>query len=123
MAISDDLRAICLSEGSMCHFWPKNTKNTIFGKKSKVMCEMLDMVIWVLETENIHPKRLFDALSFLDFRQNEKKLGGNPYCFLVKNSHFWLNNSHFWLKNSKDFRLIFFHFPENPNMIGRQKVV
>ena len=83
MAISDDLKPLWLSEGSICHFWPKNTKNTIFGKNIKFMCEMLDMVIWVLETENIHPKRLFEALSFLDFRKNEKKLGAIPYCFLI----------------------------------------
>ena len=50
----------------------------------KVICEMLDMAIWVLETENIHPKRLFETLSFLDFRKNEKMLGENPYCFLAK---------------------------------------
>ena len=36
------------------------------------MCEMLDMVIWVLETENIHPKRLFETLSFLDSREEKK---------------------------------------------------
>ena len=30
------------------------------------------MVIWVLETESMHLKRLFDALSFLDFRRSEK---------------------------------------------------
>ena len=92
MAISDDLRTLCLSEGSMCHFWPKNTKNTIFGKKSKVMCEMLDMVIWVLKTENIHPKRLFEVLSCLDFRKNEKKLGGVYYCFLAKMPIFGLKS-------------------------------
>ena len=84
MAISDDLRTLCLSEGSMCHFLPKNTKNTIFGKKSKVVCEMSDMVIYGLETENTHPKRLSDILSFLDFRKNEKKLRGIYYCFLAK---------------------------------------
>ena len=49
------------------------------GKKFKVMYEILDMVIWVLEKENTHPKRLFDALSFLDFPKNEKNSGGNPY--------------------------------------------
>ena len=34
MAISDDLRPLCLPEGSTSHF--KNTKNTIFGKKYKI---------------------------------------------------------------------------------------
>ena len=72
MAISDDLKPLCLCEGLTCHFWAKNTKNTILGKKFKVMYEILDMVIWVLESENTHPKRLFDALSFLDFPKNEK---------------------------------------------------
>ena len=42
------------------------------------MCEMLDMSIYGLETENTHPKRRFEALSFLDFRTSEKNLGGNP---------------------------------------------
>ena len=36
------------------------------------MCEMLDMSIYGLETENTHPKRRFEALSFLDFRKSEK---------------------------------------------------
>ena len=72
MAISDDLRPLWLSEGSTCHFWPKKTKKTIFGKKFKVMCKILDMVIWVLGTDILHLKRLFDALSFLNFRENEK---------------------------------------------------
>ena len=79
MAISDDLKPLCLCEGLTCHFWAKNTKNTIFGKKSKVMCEKTDMVIYGLENETTHPERLFDDLSFLDFRKNEKKLGANPY--------------------------------------------
>jgi len=78
MAISDDLRLLGLPEGSIGHFWPKNEKNTIFWKKLKVMCEMLDMSIYGLETENTHPKRRFEALSFLDFWKSEKKLGGNP---------------------------------------------
>ena len=78
MAISDDLRPLWLSEGSTCHFWPKHTKKNDFGAKSKVMYGMLDMAIWLLETENTHPKRRFEALSFLDFRKSEKKLGGNP---------------------------------------------
>ena len=52
------------------------------------MCEMLDMTIYGLETETTHPKRLFDNLSFLDFRKNEKKLGGICYCFLAKNGRF-----------------------------------
>ena len=52
------------------------------------MCEILDIVTWVLETENIHPKRLSETLSFWDVRKNEKKLGGNPYCFLGKNDYF-----------------------------------
>ena len=72
MAISDDLRPLWLPEGSICHFWPKNIKNTIFGKTSKIICEMLDMTIWVLETENIHPKRLFENLSYLNFRKEKK---------------------------------------------------
>ena len=54
------------------------------------MCEMLDMTIYGLETETTHPKRLFDNLLFLDFRKNEKKLGGIYYCFLAKMSIFWL---------------------------------
>ena len=94
MTISDNLRPHYLSQGSTCHFWPKKTKNTIFGKKFKVMCKILDMVIWVLDTDILHLKRLFDTLSFLNFRENEKKLGGNPYCFLVKNGHFWLKDRH-----------------------------
>ena len=40
MAISDDLSSLGLPEGSTGHFSPKNDKNTIFEKKSKVMCEM-----------------------------------------------------------------------------------
>ena len=52
------------------------------------MCEMLDMTIYGLETETTHPKRLFDNLLFLDFRKNEKKLGGIYYCFLAKNGRF-----------------------------------
>ena len=40
---------------------------------------------------------------FWIFGKNEKKLGGNPYCFLAKNGRFWP-------KNSKDFRLTFFSF-------------
>ena len=84
MAISDDLMPLCLAEVSIGHFWPKNDKNAIFEKKFKVMCEMSDMVIWVLEIENAHLKRLFYGLSFLDFRKNEKKLGGIYYCFLAK---------------------------------------
>ena len=62
MAISDDLRPLCLPEGSKGHFWPKNEKNTIFEKKSKVMCGMSNMTIYGLETETTHPKRLFDNL-------------------------------------------------------------
>ena len=46
------------------------------------------MAIWVLETENTHPKRLSEVLSFLDFRKNEKKLGWIYYCFLAKNGRF-----------------------------------
>ena len=45
---------------------------------------MLDMIIYGLETENTLSKRLFDGLSFLEFRKNEKKLGGIYYCFLDK---------------------------------------
>ena len=37
------------------------------------MCEMLDIVIYGLETENTHPKRRVETLSFLNFRENEKK--------------------------------------------------
>ena len=88
MVISNDLRSLYLPEGSICHFWPKNDKNTIFEKKSKVMCEMSDMVIYGLETQTTHPEGLFDNLSFLDFRKNEKKLGAIYYCFLAKNDHF-----------------------------------
>ena len=92
MAISDDLKPLCLCEGFVCHFWLKSTKNTIFGKKFKFMCEMLDMAIYGLETETTHPKRLFDNLSFLDFRKNEKKLGGIYYYFLAKMSIFGLKS-------------------------------
>ena len=81
MAISDDLRSLCLPEGSIGQFWSKNDKNTFFEKKSKVMCEMSDMTIYGLESETTHPEGLFDDLSFLDFRKNEKKLGGIYYCF------------------------------------------
>ena len=88
MAISDDLSSFGLPEGSTGHFSPKNDKNTIFEKKSKVMCEMWDMVLYSLETETTHPEGLFDTLSFLDFRKNEKKLGGIYYCFLAKNGRF-----------------------------------
>ena len=72
MAISDGLRPLWLSEGSTCHFWPKKYKVYYFGRISKVMYGMLDMAIWLLETENTHPKRRFEALSFLDFRKSEK---------------------------------------------------
>ena len=64
MAISDDLTPLGLPEGSTGQFWPKNDKNPIFEKKSKVMCEMSDMVLYVLESETRHPEGLFDDLSF-----------------------------------------------------------
>ena len=67
MSISDDLKPLGLPEGSIGQFWPKNDKNTIFGGKSKVMCEMSDMILYGLETETTHPEGLFDDLSFLDF--------------------------------------------------------
>ena len=69
-------------------FLAQKHKNMIFVKKIKLMCEMLDMAIYGLETETTHPKRLFDNLSFLDFWKNENKLGGIYYCFLAKNVHF-----------------------------------
>ena len=90
MAISDDLAPLGLPEGRIGQFWPKNDKKPIFEKKSKVICEVSDMVQYVLESETRHPEGLFDDLSFLDFRQNFKKLGAIPYCFLAKNGHFWL---------------------------------
>ena len=93
MAISDDLRSLCLPEGSIGQFWSKNDENTIFEKKSKIMCEMSDMTIYGLESETTHPEGLFDDLSFLDFRKNEKKLGGIYYCFLAKMSICWLKIS------------------------------
>ena len=52
------------------------------------MCEMLDMTIYGLETETTHPKRLSETLSLLDFRKNQKKLGGIYECFWPKNAHF-----------------------------------
>ena len=64
MAISDDLTPLGLPEGSIGQFWPKNDKNPIFEKKSKVMCEMSDMVIYGPESETRHPEGLFDDLSF-----------------------------------------------------------
>ena len=73
MAISDDLTPLGLPEGPIGHFWPKNDKNLIFEKKSKVICEVSDMVQYGLETETRHPEGLFDALSFLDFRKKMKK--------------------------------------------------
>ena len=73
MAISDDLRPLGPSEGSIGYFWSKNDKNAIFEKKSKVICEMSDMVLYGLETETTHPGGLFETLSFLNFRKNEKK--------------------------------------------------
>ena len=88
MTISDDLKPLGLPEGSAGHFWPKNDKNMIFEKKSKVMYEMWDMVMYGLETESTHPEGLFEALSYLDFRKNEKKLGGFYSCFLAKNGCF-----------------------------------
>ena len=75
MAISDDLTPLGLAEGSIGQFWLKNDKNPIFEKKSKVMCEVSDMVVYGLKIQTRHPEGLFDALSFLDFRKNEKKLG------------------------------------------------
>ena len=54
-------------------FLGQKHKKYDFWEKFKVMYEILDMVIWVLESENTHPKRLFDALSFLDFPKNKKK--------------------------------------------------
>ena len=56
------------------------------------MCEMSDMAIYGLETESTRPERLFHNLSFLDFRKNEKKLGGIYDCFLAKNGHFLAKN-------------------------------
>ena len=53
------------------------------------MCEMSDMVIYGPETQTRHPEGLFEDLSFLDFEQNEKKLGAIPYCFLAKKWPFW----------------------------------
>ena len=53
------------------------------------MYEMLNMVIWVLETENIHPERLFYNLSFLDFRKNEKKARRDLLLFFGQNVHFF----------------------------------
>ena len=61
------------------------------------------MAMYGLETETKHPEGLFEALSFLDFRKNEKKLGGIYYCFLAKNGHFLP-------KNSNKLRLTFFSF-------------
>ena len=90
MAISDDLTPLDLPEGSIGQFWPKNGKNPIFKKKSKVICGVSDMVQYVLETQTRHPEGLFDDLSFLDFRKNEKKLGGIYYCFLAKKWSFSL---------------------------------
>ena len=84
MAISDDLTPLGLPEGPIGQFWPKNDKNPIFEKKSKVMGEVSDMVVYVLKSETRHPEGLFDDLSFLDFRTNKKKLGAIPYCFLTK---------------------------------------
>ena len=84
MAISDDLTPLGLPEGSIGQFWPKNDKNPIFEKKSKVICGVSDMVQYVLESETRHPEGLFDDISFLDFRTNKKKLGAIPYCFLAK---------------------------------------
>ena len=71
MAISHDLGPLWLSEGSTCHFGLKIQKYD-FGEKSKVVYGMLDMAIWLLETENTLPKRCFEALSFLNFRKSEK---------------------------------------------------
>ena len=67
MAISDDLTPLGLPEGPIGQFWPKNDKNLIFEKKSKVICEMSDMVIYCLESETRHPTGLFDDLLFLNF--------------------------------------------------------
>ena len=57
------------------------------------MYGMLDMAIWLLETENTHPKRRFEALSFLDFRKSEKK-----YAEILKD---------FWPKIAKKKNVIF----------------
>ena len=89
MAISDDLTPLGLPEGSIGQFWPKNDKNPIFEKMSKVICGVSDMVIYVLESETRHPEGLFEDISFLDFRHNFKKLGAIPYCFLAKKWPFW----------------------------------
>ena len=62
MAISDDLTPLGLPEGPIGQFWPKNDKNRIFEKKSKVMCELSDMVIYGSESETRHFEGLFDAL-------------------------------------------------------------
>ena len=70
-------------------FFPQKHKKYAFWEKFKLMCEMLDMDIYGLETETTHPKRLFDNLSFLDFRKNEKKVRLDLLLFFGQNVNFF----------------------------------